>query len=63
MIWGDDIDGETGDHIVPFKLISEQPKRKERSEDSKTQQKINWTRNDLHDSNPGSSSGYIVGEG
>lgn len=64
MIWGDDIDGETGDHVVPFKSRSEQLKRKERSEESKpAEQKITGTKNDLHDSYPGSSSGYIVGEG
>ncbi|KAG5399978.1 hypothetical protein IGI04_014585 [Brassica rapa subsp. trilocularis] len=46
LIWGDDIDGETGDH------------RKERSEESKpAEQKITGTKNDLHDSDTGSSSG------
>ena len=58
MIWGDDIDGETGDHVVPFKSRSEQLKRKERSEESKpAEQKITGTKNDLHDSDTGSSSG------
>ncbi|KAF2604161.1 hypothetical protein F2Q70_00026829 [Brassica cretica] len=40
-------------------------KRKQRSEESRTvktaEQKITGTKNDLHDSDPGSSSGYIVG--
>lgn len=66
MIWGDDIEGETGDHVVPFKSRSEQLKRKERSEESKTvkpaEQKISGTKNDIHDSDPGSSSDSIIGE-
>uniref|UniRef100_A0A1J3FAQ7 Protein LNK2 n=1 Tax=Noccaea caerulescens TaxID=107243 RepID=A0A1J3FAQ7_NOCCA len=66
MIWGDD--GETGDHIVPFKVRSEQLNRKERSvESTKTvkpaEQKITGTKTDLHDSKLGSSSGHNVGGG
>ncbi|XP_024013431.1 protein LNK2 isoform X2 [Eutrema salsugineum] len=64
MIWGDD--GETDDHIVPFKLRSEQLNKKERSEDSKTvkpaEQEITGTKNDLHESKLGSSSGHNVDE-
>lgn len=65
MIWGDD--GETGDHIVPFKVRSEQLNSKERSEESKTvkqaDQKIVGSEIGLHDSKLGSSSGHNVDEG
>lgn len=65
MIWGDD--GETGDHIVPFKVRSEQLNGKEQSEESKTakpaEQKIAGTKIDLHDDKLGSSSGHNVDEG
>lgn len=62
MIWGDD--GETGDHIVPFKVRSEQLNKKERSEESKTaEQKITGTKTDLHDDKLASTSGHNVDEG
>ncbi|KAG2325007.1 hypothetical protein Bca52824_007735 [Brassica carinata] len=65
MIWGDD--GETGDHIVPFKVRSEQLSRKEHGEESKTikpaEQKTTGSKTDLHDSKLGSSSGQNVDEG
>lgn len=65
MIWGDD--GETGDHIVPFKVRSEQLNRKEGSEDSKTvkqaEQKITGTEIGIHDSRLGSSLSHNVDEG
>ncbi|CAH8353533.1 unnamed protein product [Eruca vesicaria subsp. sativa] len=67
MIWGDD--GETGDHIVPFKVRSDQLNRKEHGEESKAvkaaEQKITetGTKTDLHESKLGSSSGHNVDEG
>ncbi|KAJ0255348.1 Protein LNK2 [Hirschfeldia incana] len=65
MIWGDD--GETGDHIVPFKVRSEQLNRKEHGEDSKAvkpaEQKTTESKTDLHDSKQGSSSGQNVDDG
>jgi len=62
MIWGDD--AETGDHIVPFKVRSEQLNKKEQIEESKTaEQKITGTKIDLHDKNLGSSSSHNVDEG
>lgn len=64
MIWGDD--GETGDHIVPFKVRSEQLNKKENSEESKAvkpaEQKTTGTKTDLHDSKLGSSSGQNARE-
>lgn len=66
MIWGDD--GETGDHIVPFKVRSEQLNRKEQSdEESKkskpADQNISGTKIYLHDHKLGNSSGHVVDEG
>lgn len=64
MIWGDD--GETGDHIVPFKVRSEQLNKKEHGEESKAvkpaEQKTTGTKTDLHDSKLGSSSGQNARE-
>lgn len=61
MIWGDD--GETGDHIVPFKQLN----KKEQSEETKTakpaEQKITGTKTDLHDDKLGSTSGHNVDDG
>ncbi|CAE6076256.1 unnamed protein product [Arabidopsis arenosa] len=61
MIWGDD--GETGDHIVPFKQLN----KKEQSEETKTakpaEQKITGTKTDLHDDKLGSSSSHNADEG
>ncbi|XP_010515978.1 PREDICTED: protein LNK2 isoform X2 [Camelina sativa] len=66
MIWGDN--GETGDHIVPFKVKSEQLNKKDTSEESKTaksaEQKISVTTVDLADDDKlGSSSGHNVDDG
>ncbi|KAF8093716.1 hypothetical protein N665_0379s0010 [Sinapis alba] len=66
MIWGDD--GETGDHIVPFKVRSEQLNRKENGEESKAvkpaeQKTTTGSKTDLHDSKLGSSLGHNVDEG
>ncbi|KAL1212528.1 Protein LNK2 [Cardamine amara subsp. amara] len=65
MIWGGD--GETGDHIVPFKARSEQLNKKGRSEESKTakpaEQKTTGTKLDFHDDKLASNSGHSVDEG
>ena len=59
MIWGDD--GETGDHIVPFKVRSEQLKRKEHIDESNkavkpAEQTLTGTKVEFHDIKLGSSS-------
>lgn len=64
MIWGDD--GETGDHIVPFKVRREQLSKKERSEESKTLKPAEQTGTKVNlndDSKFGSSSGIDVDKG
>ncbi|KAL0848012.1 hypothetical protein Bca101_021259 [Brassica carinata] len=58
MIWGDD--GETGDHIVPFKVISEQLNRKDHIHSdgsNKAVKPAEQTKTDLRDSKLGSSFG------
>ncbi|XP_023637769.1 protein LNK2 isoform X2 [Capsella rubella] len=66
MIWADD--GETGDHIVPFKVRSEQLNKKEQSDESKTakpaEQKITGTTAEIQDDDIlGSTSGHNVDDG
>ncbi|CAN8254576.1 unnamed protein product [Cochlearia groenlandica] len=65
MIWGDE--GETGDHIVPFKVRREQLNKKEQSEASKksnpTEQKITGNEVNHYDGKSGSGSGHNVDAG